>query len=272
MYKIYSYLISVFVIIGLSSCKTAHTIQIQPEFTEPMVLLPETDIPLPSADFQFLLPTPELKKIVIPRKNITEAFSEREKRDIAVPDPKLLADKNSMIVDLSLISKEDYAFPLPGGKVISPYGGRRRNHSGVDLKTRANDTIVAAFEGIVRMAKPYAAYGNVIVIRHYNGLETIYSHNSKNLIKVGDYIKVGQPIALTGRTGRATTEHLHFEVRVNGQHFNPNIIFNMNSRKLNEKCLVFTKTGKYIAVKSLLVPPYQPETDLSYLIPKKNKK
>lgn len=268
MSKIYSYLISIFIIAGLSSCKSTHSIQTQPQFSEPMVLLPETDIPNPSADFQFFCPTPELKKAVVPRKDITENFSEREKQDIAVPDPKLLADENSMIVDLSLLSKEDYAFPLPGAKVISPYGGRRKYHSGVDLKTRANDTIVAAFEGIVRMAKPYAAYGKVIVIRHFNGLETIYSHNSKNLIKVGDYVQVGQPIALTGRTGRASTEHLHFEVRVNGQHFNPNIIFNLENRQLNDKCLVFTKTGKKIDVKSLLVPPYQPEKDLSYFIPK----
>lgn len=81
------------------------------------------------------------------------------------------------------MTDEDYAFPLPGAKVISPYAGRRRHHSGVDLKTCANDTIVAAFDGIVRMAKPYAAYGNVVVIRHYNGLETVYSHNSKIWLK-----------------------------------------------------------------------------------------
>jgi len=91
----------------------------------------------------------------------------------------------------------------------------------------------SAFDGIVRLAKPYYAYGNVIVVRHYNGLETVYSHNSKNLVKPGDYVKAGQPIALTGRTGRATTEHLHFEVRVNGQHFNPNLVFDLQERKLN---------------------------------------
>ena len=90
-----------------------------------------------------------------------------------------MADENSMLIDLSLIQKEDYAFPLPGAKVISPYAGRRKHHSGVDLKTCANDTIVSAFDGIVRLAKPYYAYGNVIVVRHYNGLETVYSHTPK---------------------------------------------------------------------------------------------
>ena len=175
-----------------------------------------------------------------------------------------MADENSMLIDLSLIQKEDYAFPLPGAKVISPYAGRRKHHSGVDLKTCANDTIISAFDGIVRLAKPYYAYGNVIVVRHYNGLETVYSHNSKNLVKPGDYVKAGQPIALTGRTGRATTEHLHFEVRVNGQHFNPNLVFDLQERKLNNQCLVFTQKGGKIAVKPVELMPHQFAGDYSY--------
>lgn len=148
---------------------------------------------------------PELAVCHSPRKDITEAFTPRDKSQIAIKDPKLFDENNTEIIDLSLIPAGEYAFPLPNGNVISPYGGRRRHHSGVDIKTCANDTIVSAFDGIVRMAKPFAAYGNVIVVRHYNGLETIYSHNSKNLVKPGDRILAGQPIALTGRTGRATT-------------------------------------------------------------------
>ena len=81
------------------------------------------------------------------------------------------------------------------------------------------------------MSKPYYAYGNLVVIRHANGLETIYSHNCKNLVRSGDVVKAGQPIGLTGRTGRATTEHVHFETRINGQHFNPNLIFDLKERK-----------------------------------------
>ena len=134
----------------------------------------------------------------------------------------------------------------------------------MDLKTHAHDTIISAFDGIVRLAKPYYAYGNVIVVRHYNGLETVYSHNSKNLVKPGDYVKAGQPIALTGRTGRATTEHLHFEVRVNGQHFNPNLVFDLQERKLNNQCLIITKKGNKIAVKPVELMPHQLEGDYSY--------
>ena len=135
------------------------------------------------------------------------------------------------------------------GKVISPYGRGGGRHSGIDIKTCAKDTIRSAFDGIVRMSKPYSAYGNVIVVRHSSGLETIYSHNFKNLVQSGDVVKAGQPIALTGRTGRASTEHLHFETRINGQHFNPNLIFDFKERTLRKECIHCTKNGKGVIVK-----------------------
>lgn len=265
MSKSYSYILSIITLITLNTCTTVQSLQSPPPVYEQevVVTLPSTEIPLPTVNYIFL-PTPELGKTEYARKNITENFSPREKADIAVPDPKLLANENSLVIDLALITEEDYAFPLPGAKVISPYAGRRRHHSGVDLKTCANDTIVAAFDGIVRMAKPYAAYGNVVVIRHYNGLETVYSHNSKNLVKAGDRVKAGDPVGLTGRTGRATTEHLHFEVRINGQHFNPNKVFDLENRKLQNTCLVATKTGKSIAVKSVDIMPHQRAGEYQY--------
>ncbi len=266
MSKIRYSILSIILLSVLSACHSLWTAQTQPAPQQESILaLPTTDIPLPNTDFAFLFPEePKLNEQTSPRKNITENFTNREKSDIAVTDPLLMAEDNSMLIDLSLIQKEDYAFPLPGAKVISPYAGRRKHHSGVDLKTCANDTIVSAFDGIVRLAKPYYAYGNVIVVRHYNGLETVYSHNSKNLVKPGDYVKAGQPIALTGRTGRATTEHLHLEFRIDGQHFNPNIVFNLQERKLNDQCLVFTKKGSKIAVKSVELMPHQLAGDYSY--------
>lgn len=266
MSKTYYCILSTLLWVVLSACHSLWTTHTEPvSRQEPVLVMPTTDIPLPYTDFTFLFPEePKLNELVSPRKHISVNFSDREKRDIAVPDPLLMAEENSMLIDLSLIQKEDYAFPLPGAKVISPYAGRRKHHTGVDLKTRANDTIVSAFDGIVRLAKPYAAYGNVIVVRHYNGLETVYSHNSKNLVKPGDCVKAGQPIALTGRTGRATTEHLHFEVRVNGQHFNPNLVFDLQARKLAKHCLVFTKKGSKIAVKSVELMPHQLAGNYSY--------
>lgn len=225
---------------------------------------PATEITIPMVEFPKYPETGKLELLASPRKMITTDFTSREINHIGVGDAARFQDSDTEIIDLSLIQEGDYAFPLPGAKVISPYGGRRRHHSGYDIKTCPNDTIVAAFDGVVRLSKPYAAYGNVIVIRHYNGLETVYSHNSKNLVKPGDYVKAGQPIALTGRTGRATTEHLHFEVRVNGQHFNPNLVFDLQERKLNNQCLVFTQKGGKIAVKPVELMPHQFAGDYSY--------
>lgn len=155
-------------------------------------------------------------------------------------------DDNSL--DLTSLQVGEWAYPLPGGNVISPYGGKRR-HSGVDLKTRANDKIVAAFAGTVTRSGPYYGYGNCIIIRHDNGLETLYSHQSKNLVKVGQKVKAGEVIGLTGRTGRATTDHLHFEVRYKGVRLNPSIVLDYANRSLQQQTLTY-KNGKVKAEKN----------------------
>ncbi|MDR1981474.1 MAG: M23 family metallopeptidase [Tannerellaceae bacterium] len=198
----------------------------------------------------------------LPRFDITGSFSSREINHVRTSDPRLFTEGNILLIDLLQLQKEGYAFPLPGAKVISPYGGRRKGHSGIDLKTVANDTIRAAFDGVVRMAKPYAAYGNVMVIRHYNGLETVYSHNARHLVKQGDRITAGQPVALLGRTGRATTEHLHFETRIDGQHFNPSLLFDFERRTLQDKCLVCTKKGHTVVVEAVPPFPHPPTASL----------
>ncbi|WP_321330712.1 M23 family metallopeptidase [uncultured Bacteroides sp.] len=179
-------------------------------------------------------------------------FSPREISDIRVATPGLFEHGNKLLIDLGAIPATEFAFPLPGAKVISGYASRKRKgHSGVDIKTCAKDTIYCAFSGIVRMAKPYSGYGNVIVVRHASGLETVYSHNFLNFVKSGDEVKAGQAIALTGRTGRATTEHLHFETRINGQHFNPNLIFNFQEGTLRKGCIQCAKKGRGVSVKAL---------------------
>lgn len=123
-----------------------------------------------------------------------------------------------------------WSYPLPGAKVISAFGSRGgRRHTGVDLKTINRDNILAAFDGEVVFSGPFSGYGNLVRIRHDNGLETYYSHNSKNLVKVGEQVKAGQVIALTGQTGRASTPHLHFETRIGGQPVNPNRFFDHQS-------------------------------------------
>lgn len=136
----------------------------------------------------------------------------------------------------------NWSYPLPGAKVISSYGSRGgRGHSGTDIKTKANDNILATFDGEVVFSGPYSGYGNLIRIKHANGLETYYSHNSKNFVKVGDRVKAGDVIALTGRTGRATTEHLHFETRINGQSVNSARFFDHDRHQLRFDA--FTKDG-----------------------------
>ena len=111
-------------------------------------------------------------------------------------------------LDLSAIDNQHWAYPLPGSHVISPYGGRR-NHAGVDIKTKPNDPILAAFDGVVTRSGPYFGYGNVIIIKHAYGFETLYSHQSKNLVSVGDKVKAGQVIGLTGTLQRSPFRSSH---------------------------------------------------------------
>lgn len=156
---------------------------------------------------------------------------------------------NTFRLDLEKIEEKAWAYPLPDARVISPYGGARR-HSGVDLKTKPNDEIYAAFDGEVVASGPYYGYGNCIRIKHAYGLETLYSHQSKNMVKKGDKVKAGQVIGLTGRTGRATTEHLHFEVSFDGKRLDPAIIFDHSNHKLKAATLHLTKGRGVKSVKN----------------------
>ena len=156
---------------------------------------------------------------------------------------------NTFRLDLEKIEDKAWSYPLPDARVISPYGGARR-HSGVDLKTKPNDEIYAAFDGEVVASGPYYGYGNCICIKHAYGLETLYSHQSKNMVKKGDKVKAGQVIGLTGRTGRATTEHLHFEVSFGGKRLDPAIIFDHSNHKLKAATLHLTKGKGVKSVKN----------------------
>lgn len=141
---------------------------------------------------------------------------------------------DSILLQLLSDTHPDFAIPLKS-KVISKYGPRgRRLHTGTDVKCRLGDTIVSAFDGVVRMAKTYSGYGYTVVVRHYNGLETVYAHLSKIKVKVNQTVYAGDLIGLGGRTGRATTEHLHFEVRYLTEHFNPELLFDFENGTLRK--------------------------------------
>jgi hypothetical protein len=134
-----------------------------------------------------------------------------------------------------------FCFPFKG-KLISPYGPRgKRFHAGADIKLEDGDTVRAAFSGKVRIARVMSGYGKMVVVRHNNGLETVYAHLSKILVRVNQEVKAGETLGLGGRTGRASTSHLHFETRYMGEHFNPDKIINFNDFCLSRDTLIITR-------------------------------
>lgn len=179
-----------------------------------------------------------------------QGFSESERSYVNTQTPGLFKNSNSFNICSDDILKGGFCFPLIGSHMISDWNrGGHGVHTGVDIKTFANDTVRSAFPGVVRLSYNYGGYGNVVVVRHSFGMETVYSHNSKNLVQVGDTVRAGQPLGLEGRTGRATTEHVHFECRVNGQAFDPNWLFDFNRRQLKPVCLEVKKTGDAVLVR-----------------------
>lgn len=143
-----------------------------------------------------------------------------------------------------VINVTGYAMPCPG-KITSNYGYRAkfgRMHKGVDLAIRSNDTIYAAFDGKVRLTNYEAkGYGNYVIIRHPNGLETVYGHLNKALVKADQVVRAGQPIALGGSTGRSTGPHLHFETRYMGYAINPSAIFDFANQCTHTDTYQFSK-------------------------------
>jgi hypothetical protein len=131
--------------------------------------------------------------------------------------------------DTTLISLVGYSHPRKN-YLTSDFGFRRyRHHFGVDIKVQVGDTIVSSFDGMVRICKYSSSFGNVVVIRHNNGLETIYAHLSRSLVSTNQVIKSGEPIGLGGNTGRSTGPHLHYEIRYLGQNINPHDIIDFDN-------------------------------------------
>ncbi|BBE18440.1 peptidase, M23/M37 family [Aquipluma nitroreducens] len=134
-----------------------------------------------------------------------------------------LPNKNDTIT-ISLLNSGDSPFVMPvKGQILSKFGPRhRRMHTGTDIRLNSGDTVRCAFDGRVRLAKVFRGYGNLVLVRHNNGLETIYAHLKAIKVKVNDTVKAGDLIGLGGRTGRATCNHLHFETRLFGEPFDSN--------------------------------------------------
>lgn len=133
-------------------------------------------------------------------------------------------DFNSFKEPVSLcLTGDSLGFVMPVANIItSNYGPRHgRAHQGVDIDLETGDTVVSAFDGVVRMSRYYYGYGNMVVVRHHNGLETLYGHLSKVLVEPGATVKAGQSIGLGGNTGHSFGSHLHFEIRFMGQPIDP---------------------------------------------------
>ena len=166
--------------------------------------------------------------------------------------------KGAVVPDSFRIDMRHFCMPTPSRQVTSGYGYRpafRRVHKGLDIKVYIGDTIKAAFSGKVRIVDyERGGYGNYVVIRHNNGLETVYGHLSKQLVEENQTVKAGEPIGLGGNTGISTGSHLHFECLFLGKAIDPALLFDFENQDIVSDYYVFHNDaesgGKNFASKS----------------------
>jgi hypothetical protein len=152
-------------------------------------------------------------------------------------------------LDLSSGISGPFVFPF-NGVITSGFGWRDSAfHRGIDVDLVRGDTVRSAFMGMVRFAGKSGGYGNVVIIRHYNGLETVYAHLWKIKVKPGDIVNSGQLIGLGGNTGHSTGTHLHFELRFRGVAINPAYIIDLQTRKLIAEKIDLVRTRQGFAVR-----------------------
>jgi septal ring factor EnvC (AmiA/AmiB activator) len=155
--------------------------------------------------------------------------------------------KDANVPNTKVLDVRHYVMPIKGNYVTSHYGYRPqfgRTHKGVDLRSAIGDTVYSAFSGRVRLTRfERGGYGFYVIVRHENGLETVYGHLSRFLVKPDQYVKAGQPIALSGNTGRSTGPHLHFETRFMGYAINPEAIFDFGNRCTHTDSYTFSKAN-----------------------------
>lgn len=150
--------------------------------------------------------------------------------------------QDSVCIDLT--TPFDCGFSMPfKGRLTSLYGWRRyRPHFGTDIDLVTGEEVVASFDGMVRVARHYKGYGNCVIIRHNNGLETVYAHLSKILVQSGQAIESGQVLGLGGNTGHSYGSHLHFEVRYLGQAIDAQDIIDFEKGELYSTTFVLRKS------------------------------
>ena len=177
--------------------------------------------------------------VELPELNLKELnfYSEVDEK-ILFPSSKL----SNVPLTQNLIIENGYLsyFSNPfSGVVTSNYGWREgRVHKGIDIDLNKGDKVKAAFAGKVRLARRQGGYGNVVVIMHPNGLETVYAHLSKIKVKSGDIVTSGQVIGLGGNTGHSSGSHLHFEIRYKGHALNPGALISFKENRLFHHTIV----------------------------------
>ena len=151
------------------------------------------------------------------------------------------AHRATQLPDSFRIDLRGFAMPTSSRVITSQFGRRwGRMHKGLDIKVYIGDTIRAAFDGKIRVVNyEGSGYGNYVVIRHNNGLETIYGHMSKHLVREDQNVRAGDPIGLGGNTGRSTGSHLHFETRLCGVALNPALMFDFRNQDVTGDFYMF---------------------------------
>ena len=169
--------------------------------------------------------------IVLKRLIISEEL-ENPSADLYEDWNNVYAHRETTLPDTFRIDLRGFCMPTDSRVVTSNFGARwGRQHKGLDIKVYVGDTIRAAFSGKIRIVKyEPRGYGKYVVIRHHNGLETIYGHMSKHLVVENQDVKAGDPIGLGGNTGRSTGSHLHFETRLCGVALNPALMFDFHNQ------------------------------------------
>ena len=154
-----------------------------------------------------------------------ELLKEREHQLTLIEEIIMTRDLSKEMLPSGLPVKVGYVSSGFGSR-IHPISGKRKMHEGVDIPGKAGSDVVAVASGVVLSAKRMSGYGNVVEIRHPNGITTRYAHNKQNLVEEGEIVKKGDVIALLGSTGLSTSPHVHFEVRKNGAPINPKSFIN----------------------------------------------
>lgn len=194
------------------------------------------------------------------------AFYNDWNTSVAHPERNNLAAFDSVLTLRLVDHDQNCGFEVPYHGILTSHFGWRwgRNHNGTDINLDVWDPVKAAFPGVVRVARFYKGYGRVVVIRHHNGLETLYAHLHRFKVKSGDEVEAGDVVGLGGSSGNSTASHLHFEMRFQGVPINPATVINFGKGILKQEVIHLRRDGSVLAV----VPDRESPSEIVYEVQK----